>query len=150
MRVSRPRGFTMIEVLVVMVIVAVAAVSVTLALRDSHQTQLEREAERLAALLESARAEARVSGVPVRWRPVSDVSGHGFRFEGLPEKIQLPQRWLGDEVQVEIEGAPSLLLGPEPLIPAQALRLRLGVYSVRISSDGLAPFTVQPATQEPG
>lgn len=150
MHAGRLRGFTMIEILVVLVIVAIASVSVTLALRDSHQTQLEREAERLTALLESARAEARVAGLPVRWRPLPAGSSTAFRFEGLPERIQLPQRWMDDEVQAEVEGAPSLLLGPEPLIPPQALRLRLGNYSVRISSDGLAPFTVQPATQEPG
>ena len=149
MRASRQRGFTMIEILVVMLIVAIATVSVTLALRDSSQTQLEREAERLAALLESARAEARVAGLPVRWRPVEDASGSGFRFEGLPERIQLPRQWLADDMHAEIEGAQSLLLGPEPLIPAQALRLRHGNYSVRISSDGLSAFAVQPATQEP-
>ncbi len=149
MQLGRQRGFTMIEILVVMVIVAIASVSVTLALRDSSQTQLEREAERLAALLESARAEARVAGIAVRWRPVEDASGSGFRFEGLPDRIQLPRHWMGEDVHAEIEGAPSLLLGPEPLIPAQALRLRHGAYTVRISSDGLAPFAVQPATQEP-
>ncbi|WP_269631790.1 GspH/FimT family pseudopilin [Pelomonas sp. BJYL3] len=149
MRASRQRGFTMIEILVVMLIVAIASVSVTLALRDSSQTQVEREAERLAALLESARAEARVAGLPVRWRPVEDASGSGFRFEGLPERIQLPRQWLGEDMHAEIEGAQSLLLGPEPLIPAQALRLRHGNYSVRISSDGLSAFAVQPATQEP-
>ncbi|MEO3711848.1 GspH/FimT family pseudopilin [Roseateles flavus] len=149
MRTSRQRGFTMIEILVVMLIVAIASVSVTLALRDSSQTQVEREAERLAALLESARAEARVAGLPVRWRPVEDASGSGFRFEGLPERIQLPRQWLGEDMHAEIEGAQSLLLGPEPLIPAQALRLRHGNYSVRISSDGLSAFAVQPATQEP-
>lgn len=149
MRASRQRGFTMIEILVVMLIVAIASVSVTLALRDSSQTQVEREAERLAALLESARAEARVAGLPVRWRPVEDASGSGFRFEGLPERIQLPLQWLGEDMHAEIEGAQSLLLGPEPLIPAQALRLRHGNYSVRISSDGLSAFAVQPATQEP-
>ena len=149
MHASRQRGFTMIEILVVMVIVAIASVSVTLALRDSSQTQLEREAERLAALLESARAEARVSGIPVRWRPVQDAGGTGFLFEGLPDRHQLPRHWLGEDIHAEIEGAHSLLLGPEPLIPAQALRLRHGAYTVRISSDGLAPFAAQPATQEP-
>ncbi len=149
MQAGRQRGFTMIEILVVMVIVAIASVSVTLALRDSSQTQLEREAERLTALLESARAEARVAGIAVRWRPVEDASGSGFRFEGLPDRIQLPRRWMGEGIHAEIEGAQSLLLGPEPLIPAQALRLHHGTYTVRISSDGLAPFTVQPATQEP-
>ena len=38
-------------------IVALATAGVSMAMRDSSQTQLEREAQRLAALLESARAQ---------------------------------------------------------------------------------------------
>ncbi|EER57631.1 general secretion pathway protein H, partial [Acidovorax delafieldii 2AN] len=48
------RGFTLLELLVVISIMALATAGVSLALRDSGQTQLEREAARLAALLESA------------------------------------------------------------------------------------------------
>ena len=58
-----------------------------LAMRDSAQTQLEREAQRLAALLESARAQSRASGVPVRWQPTEA----GFRFDGLPPENLPPQ-----------------------------------------------------------
>ena len=47
-------------------------------MRDSDATQLEREAQRLAALLESARAQSRSTGVPVRWY----ATAGGFRFEG--------------------------------------------------------------------
>ena len=61
------RGFTLLELLVVVAIIAIATAGVSFALRDSEATQLEREAQRLAALLESARAQSRSSGVPVRW-----------------------------------------------------------------------------------
>ena len=69
-------GFTLIELLVVLLIVAIASSAATLALRDNDQLRLEREAERLAAMLESARAQSRASGLPVRWQ--ADASGYGF------------------------------------------------------------------------
>jgi general secretion pathway protein H len=89
---------------------------VSFALRDSQATQLDREAQRLAALLESARAQSRSSGVPVRWYPVEG----GFRFEGVPPN-SLPERWLSDKTQVR--GAGALQLGPEPIIGRQAVVL---------------------------
>ncbi len=145
----RPRraagGFTLIELLVVLVLIALATATVGLALRDPNQAQLEREAERLIALLETARAEARASGLEVRWQP-STLAGSEtqFRFVGLPRRVELPTRWLGPAPSVEIErGAAELLLGPEPLLPAQGLRLRLGQQQLRIASDGLRPFAIQ-------
>ena len=65
-RTRNAYGFTLLELLVVISIMAIATAGVGLALRDSGQTQLEREGERLAALLDSARARSRASGVPVR------------------------------------------------------------------------------------
>ena len=73
-------GFTLLELLVVIAIMAVATAGVSLALRDTSQTALEREAHRLAVLFESARAQSRASGIAVIWHTTPD----GFRFEGLP------------------------------------------------------------------
>ena len=61
-------GFTLIELLVVLALIAIGTAAVSLSFRDSSQTALEREAHRLAALLESARARSRASGMPVQWR----------------------------------------------------------------------------------
>lgn len=126
-----------------MTLIAIAAAAISLSLRDPASAQLEREAERLAALFESARAEARAAGLEVNWTPVSDDSGDQFRFVGLPEKLQLPRRWLGEAVAVEIVGARTVQLGPEPLIGAQRLRLRLGAQNILLVTDGLGPFLVQ-------
>ena len=68
---------------------AMATAGVTLVLRDSADTALEREAQRLAALFESARAQSRASGVVVRWH----TTPGGFLFEGLTAGA-LPTRWL--------------------------------------------------------
>ncbi|MDR0225605.1 MAG: prepilin-type N-terminal cleavage/methylation domain-containing protein [Burkholderiaceae bacterium] len=134
------RGFTLLELLVVISIMALAAAGVSLSLRDSGQAQLEREAERLAALLESARAQARANGAAVRWRALPQ----GFRFEGLPPSVRLPSNWLQPGVQVQ--PATPLVLGPEPLLPPQSVTLSLRDSAsppLRVATDGLRPFSVQ-------
>jgi general secretion pathway protein H len=140
-------GFTLLELLVVMAIVAMASVGVGLAMRDTSQVQLAREAERLAALLESARAQSRVTGVPVRWR----ATATGFQFDGL-ERADLPTQWLDQDTAVlETPGAKdpaTLWLGPEPIIGPQALVLGSRSQpgkSVRLATDGVRPFAPQAA-----
>ncbi|MCJ0764941.1 prepilin-type N-terminal cleavage/methylation domain-containing protein [Variovorax sp. CYS-02] len=133
-------GFTLLELLVVVSIIAVATAGVSFALRDSSQTQLERDAQRLAALLESARAQSRATGVPVRWR----ATAQGFRFEGLPAQA-LPERWLGADTLVN--GSATLQLGPEPIIGRQEVVLgsqAQGGRTLRVATDGLRPFAVTP------
>ena len=139
------RGFTLLELLVVVAIIALASAGVSLALRDTSQVQLERDADRLAALLESARARSRVSGVPVRWR----ATPGGFRFEGLsPSELpdsELPERWLDQDTSVD--ETTVLLLGPEPIIEPQSVLLVSRSQpgkSVHLASDGVRPFAVQP------
>jgi general secretion pathway protein H len=132
------RGFTLLELLVVVAIIAIATAGVSFTLRDSQVTQLEREAQRLAALLESARAQSRSSGIAVRWYP----TGSGFRFEGMPSD-NLPERWLADSTQVR--GSATLVLGPEPIIGKQEVDLissALPGRSLRVATDGLRPFSV--------
>ena len=138
-------GFTLIELLVVVTIIAIATAAVSLSLRDGASAQLEREAERLAGLFEMARAESRAAGVPVQWLPlVDDANGDQFRFLGLPPAEALPNRWLGGEVAVQIVGARSVRLGPEPMIGAQRVILSLGSQQLVLSTDGLSPFRVDP------
>jgi general secretion pathway protein H len=142
---QRARGFTLIELMVVVALVAIAAGTVALALRDGDADRLEREGARLAVLLEAARAEARASGLAVRFEPVAAAPGEpqaGFRFVGLPPALRLPQHWLYAGVGAEVVGARALLLGPEPLLPAQSLVLHLGAHRLTLASDGLAPFAV--------
>ncbi len=132
--------------MLVMAIVAIATALVSLALRDGSQSRLEEEGARLSALLESARAEARASGVAVRWVPaaIGAVDGAHFQFVGLPAGTEMPTRWLGEGVNAEVIGARALLLGPEPVLPAQRVVLRLEDRRLVLSSDGLAPFEPAP------
>ena len=141
-RANGIRGFTLLELLVVLSIMALATVGVGLAMRDGTQAQLERDAERLAALLESARAQSRASGVPVQWLALPE----GFRFDGLPSNHPLPTRWL--DASTGVRGPGTLVLGPEPLIGPQQVTLVQSTHpehALRVVTDGLRPFSVEAA-----
>jgi len=144
----RSGGFTLFELLVVVAITAFATAGVALSLRDSGQTTLDREGERLAALLESARAQSRTTGVAVRWHTTPEGPGN-FVFEGLPADA-LPNGWLANGVNAQPIGADgqamaALQLGPEPIIAAQQVELSADgppSRSLRIGTDGLHPFAI--------
>nr|WP_295772092.1 prepilin-type N-terminal cleavage/methylation domain-containing protein [Rhodoferax sp.] len=131
-------GFTLLELMVVVAIMALATAGVSLAMRDSSQTQLERDAQRLAALLESARAVSRMTANTVVWR----ATPNGFVFEGTLTAVQ-PTNWLGSDVVTTNTAA--VVLGPEPIIGPQRIRLASISQpgrSVSVTTDGVRPFKV--------
>ncbi|MDO8905464.1 prepilin-type N-terminal cleavage/methylation domain-containing protein [Hydrogenophaga sp.] len=147
----RHRGFTLLELMVVVAIAAMATAGATLALRDGQATQLEREALRLSAMLEAARAQSRTTGVPVVWR----TRPEGFEFVGVRNRPDVPtvgtasiwgpRNWLNPVTRAQVTrpaGAQTLVLGPEPLIAAQQLTLQQGDRSLVLATDGLSPFAV--------
>jgi general secretion pathway protein H len=116
------RGFTLLELLLVLAIVAIASVGITLSMRDSAQGHLESEAQRLVAVLEAGRAQSRASGVPLRWRA---------------------ETWASNAIVAQSDSA--LLLGPEPIIAPQSVRMWLTDkphFILRIATDGVRPFAV--------
>jgi len=58
----------------------------------------------------------------------------------------LPSGWLEDGVSAEVVGARAVVLGPEPLIPAQKIVLRFREQRLVLATDGLGPFAVAPET----
>ena len=128
------RGFTLIELLLVLAIVAIASVGVTLSMRDASQSQLDGQAQRLAAMLEAARAQSRASGLPVYWRALPD----GFAINNTPHT------WAHAGIHASSEQ--PVLLGPEPLIAPQRIRLwhtEQPQRSLILATDGVRPFFVQ-------
>jgi general secretion pathway protein H len=116
-----------------------------MALRDGASTVLEREAQRLGALLESARAQSRMSASPVRWR----VTQSGFAFDGLPGSA-LPDNWLSNDVRSDRVG--DVVLGPEPIIgPQQITLLSISdpTRSLTLATDGVHPFAVMAESGTP-
>ncbi len=136
---TRQLGFTILELLVVVAIIALGTAGVAIAMRDTTDTILEREGQRLAAMLESARAQSRSTGVPVTWRRTET----GFAFTGLYGSNQTGE-WQADGLLVDPRA--TLSLGPEPLIGPQEVTMSLREQpgkSVRIVTDGLHPFSVE-------
>lgn len=145
-------GFTLLELLVVVAIVAIASAGVALTLRDRTASHLERDAQRLAAVLESGRAQSRMQGTPILWRATAD----GFVLEGLYPPVP-SQPWLHADTFVGAVLRPAgasnaasgamLTLGPAPILEAQAVVLAARsqpTTRVQLASDGLRPFAIVP------
>ena len=71
----------------------------------------------------------------------------GFRFVGLPAATTPPQDWLDGSVEAEVVGARAAVLGPEPVIGAQRIVLRLEDQRLVLMTDGLGPFVLAEEPQ---
>jgi general secretion pathway protein H len=142
---QRQRGFTLLELLLVVSLVALATVGVSLALPDPSATQLEREAQRLTALLDAGRAQARSSGVAVIWQ----ADDQGFAID------QVRRPWLSPGTQARLirQGQPTgnarMALGPEPLMAAHEMSLSLGDRTLWLGTDGIRPFALRSGPTTP-
>lgn len=92
-RLDRSRGFTLLEILVVLVIVAVMAGLLVIGLKDSPQQRVRREASDLAALINAASDEAVMRGV--EFGLVIDDSGYQFVYFDPEKKQWQPARERG-------------------------------------------------------
>ena len=166
---QRQHGLTLLELLVVLAIIGFSVAGVSLSLRDSSQTQLEREAQRLVAVLEAARAQSRTSGVALIWQATPE--GFVIRPTLAPSATQggnsanpmamRTETWLSAGTQAAVSSnAPStnnatpanlVVLGPEPILAPARITLSLATAnsakptpSLNIGTDGLQPFRVTP------
>lgn len=147
---SLAMGFTLLELLVVLALIGVATAVVTLSLRDNAHSALQRDAERLAVLLETGRVQARANGLPVIWRTHEDriTTAQSFVFEGL-QYLELPQNWLAESTRAN--PGSSVILGPEPLIEPQGVALfspQSPGMTLWVVTDGLRPFKVQSTLEQ--
>lgn len=146
------RGFTLLELMLVITLLAVVVGIATLALRDGNANRLEEEAARLSALFEGARARSRAMGLEVRWLPRREEGGTvlpGFLFQGLPAAATMPTAWLDERTAAQVIGAPFIRLGPEPVIGAQRVVLRIEDRQLVLATDGMGPFVITPAEPTP-
>ncbi len=150
---QRQRGLTLLELLVVLAIIAFSVAGVQLSLRDSQETQLTQEAQRLAAMLEAARAQSRTQGVPLTWEPTAQGFVIRAATQGSSPPLIQPrvEAWLSAGTQAS--SAQPVLLGPEPIMRPTRITLRIdtpanalgmAAQSLTVASDGLRPFQVLP------
>ena len=155
---QRQRGLTLLELLVVLAIIGITLAGVSLSLRASPQVKLEREAQRLVAVLEAARAQSRTSGVPLMWQ----AHAEGFSIAPTKPFAQKPhtptprtEAWLtaGTQATIDSPTPSAVMLGPEPILAPTRITLRLvdtsnaqAASEVRVGTTGLAPFRVEPIT----
>jgi general secretion pathway protein H len=144
---KQQRGFTLIELLVVLAIMGIAVASVSLSLRDSQQDVLDRDAQRLIAQLENARAVSRTTNVAWTWQ----ITPGGYTLQSLSTAagststaVNLQQTWTLPQTVVSTSNTP-LVLGPEPVLKPTTIELSLTdkpQLHVRIQTDGVGYFQV--------
>jgi len=76
-------GFTLLEMLVALVILAIGMATAVIALRPDESRQLATEADRLALLLDQAREESALGGMPLAW--VAREDGYEFQRRELTD-----------------------------------------------------------------
>ena len=157
---QRQHGLTLLELLVVLAIIGLSMAGVSLSLRDSSQTQLEREAQRLIAVLEAARAQSRTSGIALIWQATPE--GFVIRPAIAPNPIATrTETWLTAGTQAVVSTtdvsannvAPTnlVVLGPEPILAPARITLSVAAANnakaapaLTLGTDGLRPFQVLP------
>jgi general secretion pathway protein H len=147
---QRQHGLTLLELLVVLAIIGFSVAGVSLSLRDSNQTQLEREAQRLVAVLEAARAQSRTSGIALIWQPTPEgfvirptlvpnpSQGSNTAIASTPINASNPiaartETWLTAGTQAVVSTATAsinntapanlVVLGPEPILTPARITL---------------------------
>ncbi len=137
MGVVSQRGFTLIEILVVLVIVGVMAGLVGVRMLPDDDRTLHGEAQRLALLLEQARDQAVASGEPIAF----SAEQRGYRFWSLDAE----NRWVpraGDELLRDRPLAGDVRLAA---LRVNQASLAAGERLLFLPSGGNAPFTADLA-----
>ncbi len=168
---QRQHGLTLLELLVVLAIIGLAMAGVSLSLRDSSQTQIEREAQRLVAVLEAARAQSRTSGVALVWQATPEgfairpALSYGITQISNPNNTPATnhaaspiaartETWLANGTQAVVTTAASpsnntapanlVVLGPEPILPPARITLSVAAANQPATTLSIGTDGLQP------
>jgi len=135
------RGFSLLELLVVIVILGVTAGMVSLSVAPSEERLVATEMDRLAALFRLAQSESRVSGRPLVWK--ADGLGYRFLAGDVPrgEKPDDPLRPRDWPFTVERVDAPTIVFGAEPLLPPAEIRIMTPRRNLVLALDAFGTLT---------
>jgi general secretion pathway protein H len=134
----KPRGFTLIEVLVVLVIMGLFVGLVSAIVRPDGRALLRVEAERLAQLLDLAAAESRLTGKSIAWtadgpgyrfwRMTGDAEWSEVRDSGLLRARALPQGMTISDLRIESMRSPEhMRLEFNPYAPSLSFSVEMSL-----------------------
>lgn len=148
------RGFTLLELLVVLVIAGILLGAVALNAMPGNGQLVQDDAQRIALLLQAARDEAIVRNRAIAF----EIDEQRYRFlirqndswQTLTQDALLREReFRRTPLGVTLIPATSdrlplrIVFGREPVDKPFALRLTLGTHSATIQADGIGNFQVQ-------
>jgi len=142
---ARVRGFTLIEVLVVVGIIAIVTLASLAGARPNPVSRAETEARRIATLLELAYAESGFRGQPISWAP--RPGGYSFAVRGADGEwaelgAETPLRPRALPTGLELRGSRVVLSARGLNPPAQAV-VAGGGAAFSIRSGLLGQISVQ-------
>ena len=151
----RPRGYTLLELLVVMVIVGITLGFVSFNAMPNERQVLQNDAQRIALLLQLARDEAIVRNRPIAF----EAETERYRFllfennEWLPlqqddmlreREYKRPPVGIAVNPPSAAQGSPMrIIFGREPVSAPFVLTLVTGDAQVAIRADGIGHFAVE-------
>lgn len=154
LRDARQRGFTLLEMLVVLLIAGLLIAVTALAPTRNRRTDLNEEAQRLATMLESADDEAQVRSASIAWEPVN--GGYMFyqrtesgAWRPLVDELLKPYRWgaavTGISIRYSGSGdvASRVVFGDESINVPVTVTLSSGAVSLDVVSTGVGNFSVR-------
>ena len=150
-----PRGFTLLELLIVLVIAGVLIGLVSINAVPDERRALENDAQRIALLLQLAREEAIIRNRPVAFEAQPDryrfLVRDGNEWKSITQDEMLREREfqrapvaLSIDPPTAAEAYPlRIVFGREPVDKPFTLTLSLGNAQVAVRADGVGNFTVQ-------
>lgn len=154
-RAARERGFTLLELLVVLVIAGILLGMVAFNAMPGERQALQSEAQRVALLLQLARDEAIVRNRPIAFEAESDryrfLMRDGSTWQPVAEDDLLRERTFSRApIALSISPATSaetnplrIVFGREPVDKPFVLTFAGVNASVAIRADGIGHFTVE-------
>lgn len=136
------RGFTLLELLVVVAILGIVAGAASLTFAPVEARRVDEESERLAALFRLAQDEARITAREITWR--ADASG--YRFDGPARERTAndplrPRAWPFPVARVE---PAEVRFGREPLLAPMQLRVVTPTRVATLAIDAFGDVRVLP------
>jgi general secretion pathway protein H len=144
------RGFTLLELLVVLVIAAIITAMISMAVASSPGRDLRFEAERLSQLLALAREEAQVRGKAIRFE--STVEAYRFlslldrEWQPIPNEPDLRERRWEQPTRVTLQRRDDrsyIEFGRDSVDSPFKLNLSRDGAQVVIQANGLGGFVVE-------